>query len=75
MSASAPAMRVVTRSPLECHQTKKQRLFGGLAMTTGRQITETENCADNLAISDRELLAIRSATGRTQRKFSPLVRW
>jgi hypothetical protein len=30
-------MRVVTRSPLECHQTKKQRLFGGLAMTAARQ--------------------------------------
>jgi hypothetical protein len=27
---------VVTRSPLECHQTKKQRLFGGVAMTAGR---------------------------------------
>jgi hypothetical protein len=37
MSEGAPAMRVVTRSPLECHQTKKQRLFGGLAMTTARQ--------------------------------------
>src|SRR6516162_6500857 len=35
---------VVTRSPLECHQKKKQRLFGGIAMTAGRQHKKEELC-------------------------------
>jgi hypothetical protein len=53
MSASARdvvAMRVVTRSPLECHQTKKQRLFGGLAMTTGRQHKKEELSGQPLSL-------------------------
>jgi hypothetical protein len=53
MSASAPdvvAMRVVTRSPLDCHQTKKQRLFGVLAMTTGRQNKKEELCGQALSL-------------------------
>jgi hypothetical protein len=69
MSTSAldiVAMRIVTCSPLECHQTKKQRLFGGLAMTIGRHNKKRRIARTTSQSLTWNCLRMRFATARTQ---------